>query len=214
MVRTMLRALRVTPDVDAAPPRAVDAPAIRAEAAAPRPLLQAVVATPAALALDTRAGVRIGGPAEDAAVQVAATMIWRPGAIGAALTLTVAPASDVRTSMFTGRASDDSLALLARLPWRMARRIVVTGSAGVALHLVTLDGDVASSGSVSETRLDPALRVDVMAGFEISPVLDVGLALSSDGLLRRQRYLSGTSEVLLLPRLQAAAGLVLTVRIL
>jgi len=203
-VRTMLRALRVTPDSDLAPPHAGDAAAVRARSA---------VVDRTLLALDVDAGVRFGGPVALAAPTGALTVIWRPDRLGAAVSARFAPSTDVETSSVMGRISDESLSALARYPRRVAPAIDVAGSAGLSLHVIRLHGQVAT-GAIDSLRFDPAARLGVTTTYAIGSALGLGLNVSADVLLRRQEYAVGEDTVLTVPRVQLAAGVLFTARIL
>jgi hypothetical protein len=211
MARTMLRALRVTPDLNLPPPRAVDAAAVRAHAATP----SIVAAPPVAseLALEVGGGVRVGGPTSNAGAVGMMAIIWRPDRLGAVLSGAFAPSSDVRTSMFTGAAADDSLALSVRLPWRLSDQIAIAASAGVAVHRVALEGSLPDGGSTSVARIDPAAHAGLTCTYDFGS-FSLDLGVTADGLLRRQAYEIGTIEVLRIPVFQLSAGLGLTARIL
>jgi len=212
MTRTMLRALRVTPDLDLQPPSAIEAPAVRARAATP--IVQPIV-TPqsAVLAIDVDGGARVRGPGTTLAPTAALSAIWRPQRLGLAVAVRLAPAADVREAMVVGRISDQSLAVLARLPLQAGPAITLAGTAGVALHLVELDGELADT-PLHHRGFDPAARVGLTATYALRPTIGIGLAVSADCLLRRQSYVADVESVLDVPWVQGAAGIVVTARIL
>lgn len=221
--RTMLRALRVTPDVDLPPPSAVAAPAVRARAAArPIELQRDVVATPpvapslapppadtlaVAATLGGRAGA-IGG--SELAGAVAA--LWRPDAVGAAVIVGVAPSAHVASGALAGDVADDSLAAVARVAWHAGDRVVIAPVLGAALHRVALSGQLAGM-PVAATRYDPAVRAGASVGVTRQGVA-VGLDVSVDALLRRQSFDAGDAALIEVPRVQVAAGLWFLVRFL
>lgn len=206
MTRTMLRALRVT---EPEPPHPdVVAPAIRE----PIEPVVVVAAAPRLLAIDVDAGVRMRGPGSTAVIAGALSVVWRPDRLGLALTARFAPAADVDGTLM-GRISDQSLAASARLPIRVAPHVDVTAAAGLALHLVDLRGTLGTQ-TIENRRFDPAIRAGVAATYELGPTIAVGVEVSSDWLVRRQTYEAGAEEVVTIPRIQVAAGLVLTARIL
>lgn len=211
MVRTMLRALRVTPDTNLPPPPASEAAAVRA-AAAIEPGPKPAIASPALLALDLDVGVRVRGAGATTVPSGAVTVIVRPDALGLAVTARVAPASDVRGTTFVGRVADDSLAVTARLPLRVAPRLTISGVAGFALHLVRLEGELGTD-SIEERRFDPAARIGVAASLAMRPTLGLGVGVSADCLLRRQTYEAGAEQVLAVPLVQLSAAIVFTARI-
>jgi len=201
--RTMLRALRVTPDVDQQPPLVEDAPAIRDTVITrERPLL-------AASAL---VGIRLGAPDTDVGGGVA--LAWRPDRLGIALSAELGPNADVVTASFTGTVIDGAIALLGRAPLRVAPRINVVPDVGIAVHVFRLHGALDTMQPIHVTRYDPAARVGVAATYRIGNDLDVGLAVSVDCLLDRQRYQAGDQQVLVIPRLQTLVGVIATLRVL
>ncbi|HEY1558536.1 MAG TPA: hypothetical protein VGF94_27120 [Kofleriaceae bacterium] len=210
MARTMLRALRVTPDTNLPPPRAEQAPAVRAAAAAAvEPVARRT------LALGVGAGTRAGEPAATLAFDGNATLVWRPDALGIALAGQYSPANERTTPAFAGNASDDAIALCARLPLELAgRELRIVVLAGGALHVETLRGTTTAGMTVSETRFDPALRAGAVLEHALDPSVDVGLAVTGDYLLERQRYALDNAEILLIPRAQLTAAFVLTLRLL
>jgi hypothetical protein len=218
MARAMLRSLRVTPEVDLPPPPARDAAAMRARIAAvlASPALELPVAPKPAhdrLALDLGAGVRVGTVGASAGSAGSLAVIVRPDAIGAALAVGFVPAQSVEQPAFTGDASDLAIALTARVPLRIAHRIVVAGQGGFALHRIRVTG-MAGAAAVDITRYDPAVRAGATAVVELHPGVGVGIGMSADGLLRRQDYSVGTAQVLDVPVAQLTIGIALIARIL
>ncbi len=214
MARTMLRALRVTPDLDLAPPRVAEAIAVRQRAAvAELPVLPHATPVPAAFALEVGGGVRFGGPAAAAGAIGSAAFVWRPEQWGAAVTGMLASSGDVATSTFTGTIRDDSIALTARLPLPLGERLAAAAELGAAIHLVSLGGDLASGGAATSFRIDPALRVRASCNYELGS-FGVGIGVTVDWLARRQAYEVDTTEVLRIRMFQISAGLGLTARFL
>lgn len=208
MARTMLRTLRVTPEIDLPPPHVTEARVVRAEARAIVPEQRA-----GELAVAATLDVRVGSAASDAGLVGTLAASWRPDDLGADVALAIAPTTTVANAGFTGEFGDDALAITAHAPIVTAPRLVVTGHAGGALHRLVLDGMLDGS-PVSEHRIDPAARIGVTAVYELAPRVDLGVVMSADFLLRRQEYASMTQEVLNVPRIQLATGLVVRVRIL
>jgi hypothetical protein len=212
-VRTMLRALRVTPDVDSAPPAAVDAPAVREQAArravAPVASRPGPAAAPtgaqAAIGLESGAGLRLGG-ADDAGWRVTAGLAVRLRPVVVAASGMFGGADRVRAAGFDGDYRDDSLAATARVPLRSGV-FVVEPALGAALHVARLAGALEDGTAVSDRRLDPAVRGQAFVGARAIGPLEIGVQVSADGLLRRQRYLMGEDEVLRLPVLQGGVDL-------
>ena len=211
-VRTMLRALRVTPDLDQPPPAAADAPRVRAETArrlaAPEAEVARRVERTSALGVESGAGVRLGG-AGASAWRVAGGFSWRVGPIALAAGAAFVAAEPVSEGGFEGDYHDTTAATAVRLPWGVGP-LVVEPSAGLAVHFARIAGTLEME-SVAEGRVDPAVRAGCFLGVRAAGPLEVGLALSADLLLRRQHYLAGDAEVLDLPRFEG--GLDLLVRL-
>lgn len=196
MVRTMLRALRVTSDSD------VTAPPPAAPPGPPAPWLAATVGL----------GAWFAAPGDDAALAATGTIIWRPHGLGAAVTGVVAPAADVTSVTFSGQVRDLVLAAEARYALEVAPALRVTPAAGMGVHIIRLHGAFGGS-ELSSRRWDPAVRIGVSGSYALPRGLDVGLAVSADCLLRRQRYEAGTEEILVIPRLQILTGIVIGMRL-
>ncbi|MBA3504104.1 MAG: hypothetical protein H0T65_27325, partial [Deltaproteobacteria bacterium] len=109
--------------------------------------------------------------------------------------------------------SDNSFAIAARVPFTIAPRIAVAGLAGPALHAVRVEGTLGAE-AVSALRFDAAFRVGVTGGYAVTDRLDVGLSISMDTLLKRQRYEVMGGQVLVMPRLQLSVGVLISVRVL
>jgi hypothetical protein len=213
MARAMLRSLRVTPEVDLPPPPATEAAAVRAHVAT---ILAAPAPPPAApdrIALGVGFGVRVGAPGATASQAADVDVIWRPDAIGIAASAGIVFAQPVEHPAFTGEVSDLAVGLTARVPLRLSRWLVVAGDAGAALHRIELHG-TAGAMPVGVTRYDPAIRAGATAIVALHPGVAIGVAMSGDGLLRRQRYQVGTAEVLDVPVAQLSVGVVLLARLL
>lgn len=216
MARTMLRALRVTPEVDLPPPHPEDAIAIRARTAAAQLAVSAPVPEARAgdgVAASLIGGVRIGAPGAAAGASGAIQLIWRPDALGVAAIASLARAAAVDAAPFHGTASDVAGAVTARLPVRLAPHWQLAAELGAAVHRVRVAG--ASSGTAVEaTRLDPAIRAGGTAMFAGSPSISAGLAAWVDGLLVRQDYRFVTQRVLDIPPVQVTIGVIVIARIL
>ncbi|MBS1123753.1 MAG: hypothetical protein H6Q90_5981 [Deltaproteobacteria bacterium] len=218
MVRTMLRALRITPDSNLPPPHPAEAAIVRTQAArAERPVqvarLEAPPPAPAVLGVELGAGMRIRGPGDPAAATATLAVILRPQALGVAVTAHLAPNSDVAAAGVMGRISDDSVAITARYGLVVAPGVTVAGSAGVAVHRVRLRGVVMGGAPVDEDHVDPAARVGASAVYALGPFLGLGLVVSADCLLRRQKYDAGPEEVLSVPLVQLTAAVVFRARV-
>jgi len=209
MARTMLRALRVTPDSDLPPPHASDAPAVRAAVPGPMPPRAAD-----RFATSFAMGMRMRGPGDSLVLAAEAGVAWRPAALGVALVGAYAPGSDVMASGFSGTVHDDSLALLARQPLRWGPRTELVVLAGAALHDVRVRGTLAAGSGTEATSFDASLRAGVIAAYALDPTVKIGVQVSADCLLERQRYIVDSEQVLEIPRLQLTAGAVLVLRVL
>jgi len=196
MVRTMLRALRVTPDGDLAPPSV-------APVGPPPPLLAASLGI----------GAWFAAPGTDSALAGSLTVAWRPHGLGAAVTGMLAPSADVMTVTFDGRISDVVIAAEARKALLLPPAIRVTPAAGIALHLLRLTGSFGGGSELSSRRYDPAVRLGVTAGYALPRGVEVGISVSADCLLQRQRYQVASEEILVIPRLQVVTGIVVGLRL-
>jgi len=213
--RAMLHALRVTPDIDAPPPHATEAAAIRERAARPEPLPSAVpVATESVLALELVGGARLGTPNATAAEHGAIALVWRPDAPGLALAGSFVPSRSVETMAFSGSVSDLAIAITGRVPLRVAARWTIVGEGGLAVHRIRIAGTGNGASAVESLRYDPALRAGGTALFKLRRDIDVGVGLSVDGLLRRQDYSLDGAPLLTLPVVQLTVGVALSAVIL
>lgn len=201
MVRTMLRALRVTPDSDQLP-----APMKIAPPAPPPP-------SPPWLAIDLGGGAWFAAPAETSALAGYAAVVWRPQGFGAAVTGDVAPEAGFMTPAFVGRVRDIVVAAEARKAFEVHSRIHIAPTAGVALHLIELHGDLVEGAPVDSHSYDPALRLGATAHYSLPRGIEIGLAVSGDCLLRRQRYEVGNEEILTIPRIQVLTRLIVGIRL-
>lgn len=211
MARTMLRTLRVSPEIDRPLPRV-------AEARVERTRIATVVSRTAVprrteLAIGAATTIRVGAAAADAGLDGRLSLMWRPDEIGAGLQLSIATRGDLVTSSVMASVADDSLAITAHAPLLRGPNVHVLGLAGPALHAITVSGTVGDS-AVSTVRIDPAMRVGFVASYELGLRFDIGVMMSADALLRRQRYASGSDELLLVPRLQMSTGISVAVRFL
>ncbi|HEY0253389.1 MAG TPA: hypothetical protein VGC41_17765 [Kofleriaceae bacterium] len=203
IARTMLRALRTSPDIDQLPPRVEDAPKIRENIASPEARR---------LAVGALVGGRFGAPDSDLVGQLA--VAWRPDRLGAEVSGELAPSADVTSKAFNGTVIDVAVAAVARMPFELIPRFRVTPSAGLALHTVRLRGALSTEQPIHDRQLDLAGRVGGSATYRVGHDLDVGIAATLDLLLDRQRYQAGDSQVLLIPRVQAMFGAFVLFRVL
>lgn len=215
MARTMLRALRVTPELDLPLPHPQEALAIRAQTAAAQlaPTAVADGRDVGVLAVALGGGLRAGAPGTAASVSGTVRLIWRPDALGLAVTASLARAAAVDAAAFTGMASDAAGALTARLAIRSAPRWWLAGEAGAALHRVHVTGAL-SGAPVDVARFDPAIRIGGSAMFVASRRLSAGLAVSADGLLVRQDYRVANQRILGVPVAQITLDVTLLARVL
>jgi hypothetical protein len=196
MVRTMLRALRVTTESDLPPPT------VMPPAGPPAPVIAAIVGL----------GAWFPAPGADRAFAGSLTIAWRPHGFGAAVSGTLAPRADIMAATFTGYVRDVVIAAEARKALRFAPDVYVTPGAGVAIHTVTLNGSF-GGGALTSRRYNPAVRVGVTAGYALPGGLEVGAAVSADLLLQRQKYEGVSEEILVVPRFQVVTGVVVGLRL-
>ena len=203
IARTMLRALRTSPDVDQPPPTIEEAPKLRREVTAP---------TERNLALGALVGGRFGAPDGDLVGQL--QIIWRPDRLGFAITGELAPSADISTTAFAGTVLDLGIAAVARLPLIIVPGVRVTPDAGLALHTLRLHGSLSTDQPIRDRELDLAVRLGGGIAYRLGRDLDVGLGASVDFLLDRQHYEAGDVQVLVVPRIQALVGAQVTFRVL
>jgi hypothetical protein len=204
VTRTMLTALRIpeAPKPPPPPPPVVVEP-VRVVVPPPAPVT---------LAIDVDGGVRVRGPGATAALAGTFGVIWRPDRLGLGLAVRIAPSATL-DGQVTGKISDQSVGLVARWPLPVTRRFDVVTTGGVALHRIALDGMVLGE-PVRDRRIDPALRIGALASYLFNSSIALGVGVSADWLLRRQTYEVGPDEVVTVPIIQLAVGLVLSARIL
>jgi hypothetical protein len=201
----MLRALEQVPDTP---------PATQPPPANPQPPRQSLPASAARFRVDAGAGIQLD-TASERRVAVVSTVAWYPRRVGAALSLTISGNDSRNAPAATASLRDDALALTIRAPLPLGRRVFFEPYAGAALHWVRLHASLVENGAlVEEQALNPALRVGAALLLMMTRHIDLSLWLQADGLLRRQRYLYGPEEVLLVPRLQGGIGLALGWRFL
>jgi hypothetical protein len=196
MVRTMLRALRVTDEL-APPPVGQPAPAPVGE-----PELAANVGVAAWFA----------APGDHRIPAASLGVAWRPHGLGVALTGVAAPSAPIATAMFAGTVRDLVVAAEVRRAVLVAPAIRVTPAAGVALHAVRLEGSF-GAGELVSRRFDPAVRLGGLATYALPGRLELGLAVWADALLLRQRYEVLAEQILEVARLQLVTALVVGVTI-
>jgi hypothetical protein len=193
--RTMLRALESAPAPIAAV-AAVAPPPPRRRSPIPDPHVSAAASF----------GVRAGGELE-----LGGAAVWRPDRLGLAVMANVSR-FELATPMLSGRMTDDAVAVVARLPVRLAPRLRLAAHAGLAVHVTGLEGTFESGATVSETRLDPAMRVGLGTSYALSSRFELGFGLGSDTMLQRARYVvRAGDEVALVPRVQLSGLMTLSV---
>ena len=158
-------------------------------------------------------GGRYGRLGEDGVIEGQLAAAWRHDALGAIVMVYLSPRASLSNPAFMGEVSDNSFGVAARMPFRIAQRIGVAGFFGPALHVVQIRGTLGAE-KVSALRFDPALRAGVSGTYALSDRFDIGLSISMDTLLRRQRYEVPSDQVLVMPRLQVSVGLMIAVRLM
>ena len=205
--RTMLRALQLSEEPEPRPP-----PDVIVEK--PVPYEPPQVARPGANVVALAGfGGRYGRLGEDGVIEMQLAAAWRPDALGVIAMASLSPQASLSSPSFMGQVSDNSFAVAARIPFAIAPRIAVAGLAGPALHAVRVEGTLGAE-QVSALRFDAALRIGAAGAYALTDRLDVGLLVSMDTLLKRQRYEVTGGQVLTMPRLQVSLGLQISVRVL
>jgi len=189
MVRVMLRAAREGgPAAPAGGPRAISTPPPGIARAEREPIASVMAG----------GGGWFAAPDADVLPALAVAVAWRPHGVGAAVTAMLAPRTTLSTLTFAGTVRAWSASAEARYAIRLASRAWVTPSAGVALHTITVRGEM-----LDDRRLDPALRAGASMTVGIAAGVTVGVDVGVDVLMRRQRYESETEQILVVPRVQA-----------
>ena len=189
MVRTMLRALHS--DDDNAIVRSVG----------PQPIQPAPIHEPR-FSAGLGVGAWFSAPEAYATPQMTVTLAWRPRGIGAAVTATFAPAAEVMTTSFAGDVRDIVVAAEIRRALRLAPGVWATPGLGLSLHSLVLAGAFSGGADVESRRYDAAAHTGITTTVELPYALDVGLGVSADVLLQRQRYEAGSERILIVPRVQ------------
>lgn len=200
MVRVMLRAVRDRNDEEAVTRR------VRAQRP-PQPPREPQ------LAASVGAGAWFAAPEATAVAMTTISIAWRPHGLGAGVSAMLAPATALDSPSFVGEVGVWRIVAEARKALRVAPAIRVTPGVGLALHAVSLDGRFGGGDRVSSRRYDPALQVSTVVGIALPHRIELGLAVSADCLLRRQRYEAGTEQILDIPRVQATLGILVGVRL-
>jgi hypothetical protein len=208
--RTMLRSLRLTPDLDLPLPTAADARVVRDQAARATPPI-ASRPPPRFAVLGSVAGraASTASSSGELRFEGGVAVLWRPDDLGVGLHVNVATRMSVQKAQFSGRASDNSVALVMHAPLLTHRRMRLHGLAGIAVHAAALDGEV--DGQPTQIQhFDPAARLGALASYALGDRARVGLTVATDTLLLRQRYVVGLTPVLTVPRLQLSTGIAIT----
>lgn len=203
--RTMLRALKLSDEPEPQPPPVVTLPIKTEPLARPRPWSNIVA--------HAGFGSRYGRLGEDGVFELQLAAAWRPDDLGVVAMASLSPQASLSSPSFMGSVSDNSFAIAARIPFVIAPRFAVAGFAGPGLHAVRVAGTLGGE-HVSALRFDAAFRAGASGGYAVSDRVDVGLAVSMDTLLKRQRYEVMGGQVLVMPRLQVFVGLLISVRVL
>jgi hypothetical protein len=118
------------------------------------------------------------------------------GRAGLGVEARLGPGIDVATPSFFGRFTETALraAVHARLfAWR---RLAATASTGGALHLASLDGELAAAGTRARvSRLDPAFFVGMLVEVLATERVSVGPYVEVTYLLRTQQYVAADQIV-------------------
>jgi hypothetical protein len=160
------------------------------------------------IAHDPIAAVRVGGggwfaaPDADALPALVVGAAWRPRGLGVALGGTLAPDNELAAMTFSGEVRAWSVAAEARYTLEVVPRVFVAPAAGLALYGVTVRGE-----GIDARRYNPALRLGVSAALALGQRLEIGIGVSGDCLLQRQRYEAQAVEILQISRVQAQAAL-------
>lgn len=198
--RAMLRALAVDEESVRQPaPTAVVAP--QTEPTTP------TFATMAGL------GARFGSPGTTSNALLTLAVIWRPRTLGVALDLAMGFAPDVSGSNFEGSIGDRSFAAVARLPLEVAPATTIAVSGGVAVHALRFAGETPMR-TIVDWKFDPAARLGAIASYAFRDGVEIGLAVSADYLLRRQRYEVEGQEILVMKPFQLMTAISLTIQVL
>jgi len=189
MVRTMMRALQSDDDIAIV------------SSVSPQPIRPVPVREPrfsAALGV----GAWFASPEAYATPQMTVALAWRPRGLGAAVAATFAPAADVMTTSFAGDVRDIVIAAEVRRALRLAPDVWATPGLGLSLHSLVLAGAFNGGADVESRRYNAAAHTGITITVELPYALDVGLGVSADVLLQRQRYEAGSERILIVPRLQ------------
>jgi hypothetical protein len=138
-----------------------------------------------------------------------AAMAWYPARWGLGVSVIGSQGTDVDTSTFTGTVGNQSTTFGFRLPVPLGSRILVEPLAGLSLHWIRVRGTASAMNgrALAHDAFDPGLFIGGRLAVAVTRAIELALWVEGDGLLRRQRYLYGSEELLLVPRLRATVGL-------
>lgn len=197
MVRVMLRAIAERSDAQPTPVPVIP----NVPGAEPGPSVAASIG----------GGAWFATPHASAAPMTAIAFAWRPYGFGVAATAMLATTSDFANDAITGDVHVWRVTAEARYALRVAPRVRITPGLGLSLHSVEVE--LGGSEMLTSHRYNPALVLGTSVGIALPHRVEVGLALSADCLLRRQRYAVGNEEVLAVQRIQATAGILVGIRL-
>ena len=200
MVRVMLRAVRDRNDEEA----------VTRRVHVPRPLQ---LAREPQLAASLGVGAWFATPDATAVAMTSLHVAWRPYGFGAGVSAMVATATDLDRGAFRGDVRVWRIAAQIHKALHVAPAVRVTPGAGLALHAVWLDGQLGGGDMLSSRRYNPAVQIGTVVGIALAYRVELGLAVSADCLLRRQRYELGTEQLIDVPRIQAMMGILVGIRL-
>ena len=203
MVRTMLRALRSNDDdaLAGSVDRSVDPQRI-----APAPI------RPPRFSAALGVGAWFAAPEAYATPQMTVSLAWRPHDLGVAVTATFAPRAEVMTASFAGEVRDVVVAAEVRRALLLAPGVRVTPGVGLSVHTLVLEGAFSGGPDIASRRHDAAAHIGISTTVELPYALELGLGVSADVLLQRQRYEAGSERILIVPRVQLMMGGFVAVR--
>jgi hypothetical protein len=165
------------------------------------------------LAASAVLGAWFATPEATAVAMTGLTLAWRPHGFGAAVSATLAAMTELETPTFRGDVRVWRIAAEARKALLVVQRVRVSPGVGLALHAVTLNGRLGADGTLESRRYNPALQLSTLVGVALPHQIELGLAISADCLLRRQRYEVGTERLLDVSRIQAMLGILVGIRL-
>lgn len=203
MARTMLTTLRGSSEETAAlSPPPVPSPR-------PAPDESRTVEQRTFMRVDVGAGARLAPTKGWLSPAFIAAIAWYPARWGLGVSVIGAQATDVDTSTFTGTVGNQSAACGFRLPVPLGSRVVLEPLAGISLHWMRVRGTAAAMNGrpVEHDAFDPGLFIGGRLAVAATRAIELALWVEGDALMRRQRYLYGSEELLVVPHLRATLGL-------